>query len=394
MDIKSLVKIPNAWVIEFDDVGWDDGRDLRLWKKASRSGLPRYHALEDYQLLHEIGKAAGMTVNVALCLGDWDKDNFLRGEVGITHNPYEWDRASEIDVEKFSKYRDVMENSPYVDYSVHGLLHGSYDAEGNLIHEKEYFDKIERDGKPYLVLRSEEDFNRRLDIFFKIYDSWGFKKPIKVFISPCGLGFATHEELSRIAGELYKRGIRYWTNGGFYFEESMKVINGVACVKKTHPVRDGVHSLPPWDAYDVDPTNFGDYDETNNDGCVYGMHWTNLVRFDPVRDFEQVELWANYIKRQSEIFGLVNAQNIVESINQHFYYRMAKMTVDENVITIDLSEVMKNKLDCHNNVMMISFKKEIAPKSCEGGEIELYQEKADFVTYKIKHNADVVKITV
>ena len=394
MDIKSLVKIPNAWVIEFDDVGWDDGRDLRLWKKASRSGLPRYHALEDYQLLHEIGKAAGMTINVALCLGDWDKDNFLRGEVGITHNPYEWDRASEIDLEKFTKYRDTLENSPYVNYSIHGLLHGSYDAEGKLIHEKEYFDKIERDGNPYLVLRSEEDFNRRLDIFFKIYDSWGFKKPINVFISPCGLGFATHEELCRIAGELYKRGIRYWTNGGFYFEESMKVINGVACVKKSSPVNNGVHFLPPWDAYDVDPTGYGDYTETNNGGCVFGMHWTNLVRFNPARDFEQVELWANYIKRQAEIFGLVNAQNINEAINQHFYYTMANMSVDGNVISIDLSEVSKNKLDCHNDVMMISFKKEISPKFCEGGEIELYQEKSDFVTYKIKHTADLVKITV
>ena len=94
------------------------------------------------------------------------------------------------------------------------------------------------------------------------------------------------------------------------------------------------------------------------------------------------------------IFGLVNAQNINEAINQHFYYTMANMSVDGNVISIDLSEVSKNKLDCHNDVMMISFKKEISPKFCEGGEIELYQEKSDFVTYKIKHTADLVKITV
>jgi len=33
-----------------------------------------------------------MTLNVALCLGDCDKDNLLRGEVGITHNPHGWDK--------------------------------------------------------------------------------------------------------------------------------------------------------------------------------------------------------------------------------------------------------------------------------------------------------------
>ena len=66
--MKNSVKITKAWVFEYDDVGWDNGRDLRLQKKASRSGLPRYHALEDYEVLRDIGEASGMTLNVALCL--------------------------------------------------------------------------------------------------------------------------------------------------------------------------------------------------------------------------------------------------------------------------------------------------------------------------------------
>ena len=52
------MKIPIAWVLEFDDLGWDDGRDLRLNKKASRSGIPRYHTLEDYELVAKIGAEA------------------------------------------------------------------------------------------------------------------------------------------------------------------------------------------------------------------------------------------------------------------------------------------------------------------------------------------------
>jgi hypothetical protein len=393
--MQNKVMIPKAWVLEFDDVGWDNGRDLRLSGKASRSGLPRYHALEDYQQLADIGEAAGMSLNIALCLGDWDKDNLLRGEVGITHDPYGWDRKSEIDVEKFEKYRDAIDNSPYVDYSIHGLLHGSYDANGKLLHEKEYFDYVEVEGEgKKLVLRSEEDFKRRLDIFFKIYNSWGFKKPIKVFISPCGLGMASQKEISRIARELYKRGVRYWTNSGFFFEGTTKVINGVACVKSSFPLDpDGKRFGVPWDAYDIDPETFPDYISNCYDSCIFGMHWTNLLRFNPKKNPEQVPLWADYVKRQGEIYGLVNAKDIREAANQQFYYEMANVTYGENFVEIDLSALDGNVVDCHKNEFFLSVKRGLAPSAIEGGEIAVYEEKRDFVTYKVSHEGfDKIKI--
>ena len=105
------IKIPIAGILQLDDVGWDNGRDLRLKGQASRSGIPRYHALEDYQVLHEIGKEMNSSVFVALCLGDWDKENLLRGVAGATHNPNGWDRKSEIDIAKFEQYRDALEKS-------------------------------------------------------------------------------------------------------------------------------------------------------------------------------------------------------------------------------------------------------------------------------------------
>jgi hypothetical protein len=392
-NMESFVTIPKAWVLEFDDVGWDNGRDLRLQKKASRSGLPRYHANEDYKQLRDIGEAAGMTINVALCLADWDKDNVLRGFVGATHDPHGWDRASEIDLDAFAAHRDVLEGTEYVDYSIHGLLHGYYDENGVLVHEREYFELSDDGTHRSLGLRSIEDFNRRLDCFFKIYDGWGFKKPIRVFISPCGLGDASHEELSRIAGELYKRGVRYWTNGGFYFKEPMKVINGVACVKKSAPIdENGQRPDAPWDAYDVDPSTFPDYTATNFDGCVFGLHWTNILRFNPKKNPEQTGLWVDYIKRQGELFGIVNAKNIVEAINQQFYYQNAKMTVSDGAVEIDLSAIEAEHVDCHKNEFFISFKNGIEPKSCFGGEISLYEEHREFDTYKVTHTGDKVEI--
>ena len=46
--MKDNVKIPISYVIEMDDVGWDQGHDLRMLGQASRSGIPRYHTIEDY----------------------------------------------------------------------------------------------------------------------------------------------------------------------------------------------------------------------------------------------------------------------------------------------------------------------------------------------------------
>ena len=64
--MEEIVKIPIAGILQLDDVGWDNGRDLRLSGQASRSGLPRYHALEDYQLLHEIGKEINSSIFVEI----------------------------------------------------------------------------------------------------------------------------------------------------------------------------------------------------------------------------------------------------------------------------------------------------------------------------------------
>ena len=90
------VIIPTAMQITLDDLGWHDGRDLRFFGKASRSGLPRMHAVEDYKIVNELGRAINQKILGKLCLGDWDKDNILRGEVGLTHNPHNWDRVSVV----------------------------------------------------------------------------------------------------------------------------------------------------------------------------------------------------------------------------------------------------------------------------------------------------------
>ena len=129
--------IPLSFYFELDDLGWDNGWDLRCVGKPSSSGVPRHHTIEDYEVLQKITEQTGKHIAAAIVVGDWDKDNILRGEVGLTHDPYGWNRAAEIDISKFERIRDILDNGK-LDFMVHGILHGRYDELGKQINENEY----------------------------------------------------------------------------------------------------------------------------------------------------------------------------------------------------------------------------------------------------------------
>lgn len=390
------VIIPLGGVLQLDDVGWDDGRDLRLRGQASRSGIPRHHALEDYQTLHDIGKALDSTVTVALCLGDWDKNNIIKNVKGATHDPNGWNRAAEIDIEKFEKYRDVLEKSEHIEYTVHGLLHGNYDENGARINESECFKyEIGPDGvSKEKLLISDEYFNAHLDAFYEIYNSWGFKKDIKIYISPCGMGGISDEHMHHVAKLLYDRGIRYWTNSGFPFEGPVKVYDGVACLKQNSGMLRAFKA--PWDAYDIDPETFGQYlqDDWRENSANVGLHWTNVLRFNPKKNPEQVKPWADYFDRQREVWGFMVSKNFAESANQALFYRYAKLTNENGSYIFDLSDVEKCGFELLKKEFYVSFKHGTIPQSCIDGNISIYEKHDEFDTYKVEYSGTRVEITV
>ena len=392
-NMTDKVAIPLGGVLQLDDVGWDDGRDLRLRGQASRSGLPRHHALEDYQLLHEIGKALRSTVTVAICLGDWDKNNILRNVKGATHNPSGWDRASEIDIEKFGQYRDVLDNSPYIEFTVHGLLHGNYDDDGKRINESEGFTtKVENGLVVSKTLVSDEYFISHLNAFYEIYKAWDFKKKIDIYISPCGLGGISVEETERVAKILYSYGIRYWTNSGFPFEGPVKVISGVVCLKQNRGMLRRFSA--PWNAYDIDPDTFGNYlhEDWRENSANVGLHWTNILRYNPKTNFEQIKPWADYFERQRDVFGFMVSESFAESANQALFYRYGTVEEVGNKYVFDVSEVERCGFEALKREFFVSFKKGSTPKSSSGCELALYEERGEFNTYLVSYSSPVFEM--
>ena len=105
--MKEQIRIPVALQLVVDDVGWHNGADERHLGRPSRSGLPRMHDPLDYEALNEIGRGLNMKILCSLVLGEWDKDNLLRGVPHVTYNEAGWDRASEIDMDYAVRCRDA-----------------------------------------------------------------------------------------------------------------------------------------------------------------------------------------------------------------------------------------------------------------------------------------------
>ena len=391
--MKTNVCIPVAIQLCFDDVGWHEGTDMRYEGRAPRSGIPRHHEPEDYEVLAELGRGIEQKILAPLVLGDWDKDNLLRGQVGFTHDPEGWDRASEIDYEKTERCFDILDGSYYIEYAIHGLLHSVYTPKGELVTAKEYFDVIEVDGEKRLVLDSDEVFNKRLDLFYRIYKSWGFRKEIRTFVSPCGMKFADDAMVTDLERRLSERGIKFHTNYTFHFDDPLRVYSGVTLMKK------GCSYMKPggileWNVYDFEPSDFVSFVSPENFGGtnIIGLHWTNLLRYNPKRNMERLREWIAYFKRESETFGTMISKDIGFSANQQFYNLFARLDVTDGKCRIDLSEVKKIKPAHLPDEFYVSFASGTVPGACSGGKISLYEEHREFNTYKVEHTDDCVVI--
>ena len=387
------ISIPIALQVCFDDIGWDNGADLRLQGKASRTGLPRYHTYEDYEAVHLLGKGIGQRIVTPLCLADWDKDNLLRGQIGITHDPSGWNRAEEIHRKEFERYAALMDTSDSFDITVHGLLHGVYDENGKQIHEHEFFHTVRESGVSKDGPIPKWDFDRRMELFFKIYKSWGFKKEIKNFVAPGGT-YGDLEGIETIASWLYGIGIRNWTNK-YPFKDPVRSVSGVTCVTSGGAMP-GTFASPPWNCYDFDPEVLGHFVSHENRGGVatFSMHWPNILRFNPARNAESIGRWIDYFKAEAEIFGTMLSKDLAFAGNQLFYHHHTKIEKTADGYRFNVSVTKEKKSAHHPDTLYVSIKKGIRPTAKGGASLSLYEEHKDFDTYKIDHSENIFEILI
>lgn len=388
--MKNSVVLPSAVQINVDDVGWFIGTDARYDGKPSRTGMTRPHCAEDYIVLNEIGRAIGQKLICPLVIGEWDKDNILRGEYGITYEPETWDRASKLDMKLAEKCFEAAENSEFIEYAYHGVLHGNYDRQGGQITEQECF-YYKNPGDKLLSTQPEEEIEHRFELFYKIYDSWGFKKKICTYAAPNSVpGNLSTEEVMPLANVLKNRGFTYWVNGWKRVLGHTEFINGMLYMEKSHSLR------IPWNAYDIDPLLLGDFAKEGDEriGSVINSHWPNYLRFNKEHNLDNVELWKKYFDRQNEIFGLMTSKDIAFAGNQFIYRTYSNIETEKNVIKIDVTKAATISPKHTFGEFYVSLKNNLVPKEVKGGTMEVYTTHKEFKTYKIKHTENVVEITV
>ena len=385
--MKKRVILPAAFVLDLDDVMWHQGHDLRYIGQASRSEFPRFHVAEDYAIIHELGKALDMKICCPICIGDWDRNNVLRGVVGATHDPHGWNRRDKIDYDACQAYFDAAEASEYIEYAYHGLLHGYYGENGKRLNEWEYFN-LDANKIPYML--PDETIEQHLDLFDRIYRDWGFQKTIRSFCPPCGIPLrdkSDWSEIARLSRILYKRGVRYIIGRWQGKTECSRVNEGVLFMEKN--VRFGVSSA----AYDVDPRyipHFGDEgDEAFGD--VLGMHWINFLHYHPENNLVRLGQWVDWFHEQAEAFGLMLSRDVAFTGRQCIYRKNSTVTETEDGCVIDVSAARAQDFDDLGDVFYVSFRNDSLPTSCEGAEMRLYETKRDFSTYEIRTRENVIK---
>ena len=242
-----------------------------------------------------------------------------------------------------------------------------------------------------LSTQPEDEIAHRFELFFKLYNSWGFKKKLVSYVGPNGLPRnITNEEIMPLANTIKKYGIIYWSNGWKDMPGHIEKINDILFMEETFDCH------IPWNACDVDPDYIKDFTPENATagGNIISAHWPNFLRYNKENNLEYIDKWANYFKRQSEVFGLMTSKSLPFAANQSIFRKYSKIEIHKNIIKIDISDAVVFSPKHTFGEFYVSLKNNLVPKEVKGGSIEVYTTHKDFKTYRIKHTENIVEITV
>lgn len=373
--METNVIIPVAIQIIADDFGWHNGRDERASGKPSRSGLPRDHAPEDYRILNELGRAIDMKILTPFVIGEWDKDNLLRNVKYATYNEKGWNRAAEIDMRMAEKYFEAAEGSEYIEYAYHALMHGYYRNDKQIC-ETEYsrplYDPVtDTHDRSCFEYIPEDEMQAYIDLFFRIYDSWGFQKKIRAFVSPCSI-HTPPEKTYDFARILKQNNFIHWANHWSLLKDTTAVFDGVTFLQK--------NAVVGWEQYDVDPLMLKDHCTNalfSSEGRICpacGYHWTNFLRLNPLDNMERLNDWVKYFRRQGSIYGQMLSRDIAFASSQAVYSRFGEVHMEGNRCIIDLTNVDAQNALALQDTFYLSTRLNVKPQTCDGGQMYIYEK--------------------
>lgn len=371
--------IPKAIQIALDDVGWFYGRDERSIGGPARTGMPRRHVLEDYVILEELGKALDMRIHCLFVIGEWDRKGILARVPNSNRYGKNWKGSEYYDETEAMKILSYLRGSQYIELGVHGLMHDTWDENGNYLDTGEFFlPEGNVRGAPEKPV-ADDYLRSHLDAFFEIYDEFDLPYRPRSFSYPRNARNAL--AVGRPTKILAEYGIRFMANGAMLDQTGnmierggIRVLDGVICGARVKP-------LCSWEAYDIDPDDLPV--RTTDLGGLSGDHWPSLLRYNPKKNLEHLDSWVSFYHRSAEVFGLMLSRDVEFAYFQQIYANLSTIQERDGGIAIDLTKADNAFPVGEKPPIYISVKKRAGPILCIGGAISKYEEKNDFTTYKI-----------
>jgi len=371
-DDRSMdIVIPHSLQIVLDDVGWFCGKDDRKAGGPSRTGISRYHVADDYKAINELGSILDMKINCAFIVGEWDPDNRLRKIPCLSKYGDDWDNIPHLDKKEMAKIADIINNSPYIDLAIHGLLHGYYKDGIDNWDSSDYYYHINKK----LIMTEEAEIRNRLDAFFDLIKYYNINKKINSFVPPSFV--YRWNEISNI---LVDYGVDYVSTIFRTMEYNLGEKPEIADVENGIVTIDRNNNKVPWDQID------SPFDHLPVMKGICGIHWPNILNPDPAKNSETVQRIAGYFKKCSQEFGVILSKDMRFSATQSLYKRFSDVTYENGKAVIDLSRVpLSDKID---KCFYVSSKGALTYYS--GCSIEEHERKIGFINYKITPRSDTV----
>ena len=371
-DEKPDALIPRPAQIVIDDMGWFNGKDDRAAGGPSRTGMPRRHVAEDIRAINRLGERLGMKMNCAFIVGEWDPDNRLRDVKHLSKYGDNWDNASYLDRAEMARFVEAINESPYVEIALHGLLHGYYMEGVDNTDLSDYY--YTKGGK--LIMVDPDEIRRRVGKFRDMLSYYGIEKQPNSFVPPsfrCRWG-----ELSGVLSELgFKYGSTIFRTMDCDGErpETVGVENGIVTVDRNI-------NIYPWDSYEC---SFEDLPYIEG---IFGTHWPNFLHMDPARSAEVVDRAVAHFEKCGSRYGAVLSSGIEFCATQSMYHRFAKVDTDGRSVSIDISAIQDSPVS--GAPFVISARRE--PLRAEGGSIRLREDKGEFKNYEIAPESKLIKV--
>ncbi len=366
------IMIPSGLQITMDDVGWFCGSDDRQDGGSARSGMPRRHCINDYKAIHELGKRLNMKINCGFVLGEWDPDNRLKKIPCFSKYGDDWDNASYFRAEEAKKCVEIINNSPYIDIAVHGLMHNYYKKDANYSNTDYYCNK---NGTYYPI--PDDEIRMRLEAFFDLLAYHGIKKEVNSFIPP------SFEYIwDTISKTLHTYGI-------LYLSTIFDVVRNRTDLSMAE-MENGIISLDrnnnqiEWWELSADPRRLPVV------SGIFGCHWINILHIETNGYPMILDQWEEYFKKCSETFGVILSRDMQFYATQALYKKYTIVETENGALTLDIQNIPKAK--GLGKCFYLSARKPI--KSFTGCDMTVYEQHDGFINYEITPHDSVLTFTL